>query len=235
MKTLKAIKYNNGYVFVDETDEPYPIGFHLKKNEIIEVKGIGEKSGEVFHEKGFNYKGEVVKIVAQYNLGVYEHQIPHVELDLNFLEKELRLHREQIKKAETKHHQDMILTQCSTISFLKIMYKEEIESKKYTEEDLKRAFDLGKQVGYKLDFDAWSSMKDDFISSLYPPIESIDIETIHVIPQSNGTRADEYITDEISLNPKLNTLEVPVISYKFGKQYVRLMKINYERDTIQKS
>ena len=235
MKTLKAIKYNNGYVFVDETDEPYPIGFHLKKNEIIEVKGIGEKSGEVFHEKGFNYKGEIVKIVAQYNLGVYEHEIPHVELDLNFLEKELRQHREQIKTAETKHHQDMILTQCSNISYLKIMYKEEIESKKYTEEDLKRAFDLGKQVGYKLDFDAWSGMKDDFISSLYPPILSIDIETIHVMPQSNGTRADDYITDEISLNPLLNTLEVPVIAYKFGKQYVRLMKINHERDTIQKS
>ena len=233
MKTLKAIKYKDGYVFVDETDEPYPIGFHLKKNEIIEVKGIGENSGEIFHDKGFNYKGEVVKIVGQYNLKIPN--VYYVELDLNFLEKELRLHREQIKKAEDRHQQDRILQQCDTISFLKVMYQSEMDSKKYTEEDLKKAFNLGKQVGYKLDFDAWSGVKDEFINSLYPPIISIDIETIHVMPQENGTRSDGKITDEISLNPNFNTLEVPAISYKYGKEHLRLININYEDKAIKES
>jgi hypothetical protein len=227
MKTLKAIKYKEGYVFVDETDEPYPIGFHLKKNEIIEVKGIGEKSGEIFHDKGFNYKGEVVKIVGQYNLNIPK--VHYVELDLNFLEKELRLHRDQIKKAEDRHQQDRILQQCDTISFLKVMYKSEMETNKYSLEDLHKAFELGRKIGYG----TWDELRDSFINSLYPPIISIDIETIFVMPQENGERSDGKITDEICLDSKFNTLEVPVISYKYGKEYLRLMNINYENKAIK--
>ncbi len=50
-----------------EIKEDCKWGFHLSKKELIEIKGIGEKSGEIFHDKGFNKKGEIVEIIATIN------------------------------------------------------------------------------------------------------------------------------------------------------------------------
>jgi hypothetical protein len=38
--------------------------WHLKKQEILEVKGVGESSGEIHHEKGWNKPEEVLFIAA---------------------------------------------------------------------------------------------------------------------------------------------------------------------------
>jgi hypothetical protein len=76
---MKPIKFQQGFLFIDETADPYPLGLHLKKKEIIKVEGVGVISGEVFHSKGFNYKGEIVKIVGQYNLNIPN--VPYIDIN----------------------------------------------------------------------------------------------------------------------------------------------------------
>jgi hypothetical protein len=52
----------NFYLLSDE--EAYPYAFHLKKKEILEVQGVGEISGELFHDKGWNHKKDCMKLIA---------------------------------------------------------------------------------------------------------------------------------------------------------------------------
>lgn len=185
MKTLKAIKYEEGYLFVDIDGDPYPLGLHLIKNEVLEVQGVGAKSGEVFHSKGFSYKNEVAKIVGQYNLN-----FPHIYyVDMEFKSPSARI---------------------------------------YTIVDLLDAFEAGTRLAEDATGRQVLDAVDNMVQSVQPKIESIDIETIFVVPQLNGTRSDGKITDEISLNPADNTLEVPIINYKFGKEHLTLININYE-------
>ena len=57
----------DGFDYYVSNEEPFPYAYIKHKNEVIKVKGIGEKSGEVFHDKGFNHAHECRKVVATNN------------------------------------------------------------------------------------------------------------------------------------------------------------------------
>lgn len=63
-KNYDIIALNNHLYMVDKEEEAYPWVYLHKKKEVIKINGVGEKSGELFHEKGFNFKEEGWKIVA---------------------------------------------------------------------------------------------------------------------------------------------------------------------------
>jgi hypothetical protein len=50
------------FITSDE-EEPYPYALHIKKQEVLKIKCIGENSKELFHDKGFNYQYECKKII----------------------------------------------------------------------------------------------------------------------------------------------------------------------------
>jgi hypothetical protein len=53
------------YYVVDKKPKDY---VYIKtKNEILKVRGIGEKSGEVYHKRGFNFAKECQRIIATNN------------------------------------------------------------------------------------------------------------------------------------------------------------------------
>lgn len=64
-------------------DKPFPYAYIKHKNEVIKVKGIAEKSGEVFHDKGFNYPYECRKVIATNNPNIDVPQV--VKFDINCL------------------------------------------------------------------------------------------------------------------------------------------------------
>ena len=58
----KLIHTENYLLVVDNKFSRY--GLHLKKNEILNITGVGEKSKEIHHNKGWNKDGEVLFIQA---------------------------------------------------------------------------------------------------------------------------------------------------------------------------
>lgn len=64
MKIL--VKINNEFYLVDESP-PEQYIYHKRKKEILKVNGVGEISGEVFHEKGFSFKNECLNVLKTTN------------------------------------------------------------------------------------------------------------------------------------------------------------------------
>lgn len=64
MKEL--VKVGKDFYLVDET-EPSEYTYHKRKHEILKVNGVGEVSGEVFHEKGFSFKEECLNVLRTTN------------------------------------------------------------------------------------------------------------------------------------------------------------------------
>ena len=58
MEKLKLIKIKDSYYLT--TENQTNLCYHLDNKEILEVKGVGEKSGEVHHNKGWNHSSEVL-------------------------------------------------------------------------------------------------------------------------------------------------------------------------------
>jgi len=54
----------NKHIYITSDEEiKYGYAFHLKTQEVLKVKGVGEKSNEIFHSKGFSYSAECKKII----------------------------------------------------------------------------------------------------------------------------------------------------------------------------
>lgn len=64
IKTL--VKVKNDFYLVDNS-EPNEYIYHRRKREILKVDGVGEISGEVFHSKGFSFKGECMNVLKTTN------------------------------------------------------------------------------------------------------------------------------------------------------------------------
>lgn len=56
----KLIRIDDNYYIT--TSEQTNLCYHLKNKEVLKVRGVGEKSGEVHHNKGWNKAKEVVFI-----------------------------------------------------------------------------------------------------------------------------------------------------------------------------
>jgi hypothetical protein len=61
MENIHKINENIYITSDEEIKEDY--AFHLKTQEVLKVKGVGEKSKEIFHSKGFSYPKECKKII----------------------------------------------------------------------------------------------------------------------------------------------------------------------------
>ena len=69
-KETYAEKVNlNGFDYYVNNTEPESYVYIKHKNKILKADGIGELSGEVFHEKGFNLKEECQAVIATNNPG----------------------------------------------------------------------------------------------------------------------------------------------------------------------
>ena len=55
-------EYQNMYITYDE-EIKNGYAFHLKTQEVLKVKGVGEKSKEIFHSKGFSFPKDCRKII----------------------------------------------------------------------------------------------------------------------------------------------------------------------------
>jgi hypothetical protein len=62
----KLVKVKNDFYLIDDT-EPTKYTFHKRKFEILKVDGVGEISGEVFHEKGFSFKEDCANVLKTTN------------------------------------------------------------------------------------------------------------------------------------------------------------------------
>jgi hypothetical protein len=62
----KLIKKENNYYLT--TEKQTSLCYHLGYKELLEVKGVGEKSGEVHHNKGWNKPDEVMFIDTEAKL-----------------------------------------------------------------------------------------------------------------------------------------------------------------------
>ena len=59
------MKYKIGkHYYLLSNEEAYPYAFHLKKKEILKINGVGEISGELYHDKGWNHKKDCMRIIA---------------------------------------------------------------------------------------------------------------------------------------------------------------------------
>lgn len=68
-KQLKLTKMEATLIMLDKPilvseETPYPIAYHIKKKEILIIKGVGEQSLELFHSKGYNYPKECNNVIA---------------------------------------------------------------------------------------------------------------------------------------------------------------------------
>ena len=50
-------------LFITSDETAYPYALHLKNQEVLKIKGVGENSGELYHDKGFSYPEEYKKII----------------------------------------------------------------------------------------------------------------------------------------------------------------------------
>lgn len=79
---LTAYTAINIYITSDET--AYPYALHLKKQEVLKIKGVGENSGELYHDKGFSYPYECQKIILTTDQDLIEDGVQAI--DDEFLE-----------------------------------------------------------------------------------------------------------------------------------------------------
>lgn len=60
-KTINVLTQNIYITSNEEIKDGYVL--HLKTQEVLKVKGVGEKSKEIFHSKGFSYSSDCKKII----------------------------------------------------------------------------------------------------------------------------------------------------------------------------
>ena len=60
----------DGFQYYVSDGEPFAFAYIKHKNEVIKVNRIGETSGAVYHDKGFNYSHECQKVVATNNSNI---------------------------------------------------------------------------------------------------------------------------------------------------------------------
>jgi len=60
----------DGFCYYVSEGEPFAYAYIKHKNEVIKVNRIGETSGAVYHDKGFNYPHECQKVVATNNSNI---------------------------------------------------------------------------------------------------------------------------------------------------------------------
>ncbi len=76
-----TLKKHDGHFYLLSNDTAYPVAYHLLKNEVIRINYYGEKSGELYHKKGFNYKRECMKLIASTEKieGIHSLDIKNIE------------------------------------------------------------------------------------------------------------------------------------------------------------
>lgn len=79
----KLIKQGGDYYIT--THNETNLCYHLKNKELLEVAGVGEKSGEVHHNKGWNKNNEVVFIDTEHKLSLENCQAIERGYDLDEL------------------------------------------------------------------------------------------------------------------------------------------------------
>ncbi len=118
--------------------------WHVKKQEILEVKGVGESSGEIHHEKGWNKPGEVLFIAAHRPLN----DIPTLEgvpllPDWNVSDEELLVPFPN--STQTRRLRDGSEIKTWMLGWEE-GFKEAKETYEYTLSDLRRAFTTGRDL-----------------------------------------------------------------------------------------
>lgn len=65
-------------------------------------------------------------------------------------------------------------------------------------------------------------------------ITKVYVKYMNVVPQSNGRRSDGKIIDEISLNPVLNTLQVPILNYSYNiiEPIIKYLKTSWSETEV---
>ena len=142
----KLIKTEKYLLVVSDEFKNNIFGFHLKSQEILLLKGVGEKSSEIHHDKGWNKKGEVLFITAHKPLNG-EDYLDGVDVLPSFSrhqEDDINRFTDEFYKIRTKN--DLVIDSDKEL-FLKVGFKtgylKAKETYKYTEDDVFRMFLFG--------------------------------------------------------------------------------------------
>lgn len=183
---------SNAFILTD-VFENQTYCWHLKKQEILKVKGVGESSGEIHHENGWNKPGEVLFIAAHRPLT----DIPTLEgvpllpvwseteetIELNYY-KELDNRREVARnftgQVAGRHPDEFGHSEIHHMvrGFLE-GYNKAKETYKYTEDDLTAVWNLAFNEGMSLDDEINEPVLfKDVIKSLQQPKRPAYFETV---------------------------------------------------------
>ncbi len=198
MKTLKAIPYQLGYIFVDGSEIKEGDWFYSVKPRTAD-KAFGSNISEWWKTvcEGNESARWFNKIIAQHNLNL--EGIPYVEL-----EEDVEDIIESIVDRETSAELGSPIR--STYKRYCLLGYKSAKARQYTEDDLRKAIDMARsqKSSYAMSTGGFDFEDDEIIQSLQPKIESIEIEMY------NGN------TDE------------PLTYLKDGKIYLKVAKINYQ-------
>ena len=189
---LKAIPYQSGYLFVDDSVDVVKGDLHLYRGE-----------PRVYpHDSGWYDKN---KIIAQYNLNL--EGIPYVELE----EDDVKIISDAIWGEGVENEKR---------EWYELGYNA-AQPKKYTEDDLAKAYEAGESKIEHMHHNSIDYLTfDEFIETLRPKIESIEVETKEI----EYGHVDDY--------SKPHGFKQDTITYqKNGATYLKLEKINYDTNS----
>ncbi len=160
---LKAIPYQSGYIFVDESGSDFKVDDIVYDiiNQLVTSK-IKKEMAVFFNQ--VKERNQYFKIIAQHTLNL--EGIPYVELEENEA-------RRYVASILGEHNLDN-----STGKMMIECYKS-AQPKKYTEEQVRDAIEMAqeqKSVRYSPNEYEFKYTPDQIIQSLQPKIESIEVE-----------------------------------------------------------
>ncbi len=207
---LKAIPYQQGTLFVDEQAEI------SNKHTTDGVKVYSPKA--ILDSDAVHLKTKIKTIIAQHNLNL--DGIPYVELEED---NEQKLIKTAMNKwvgnlSKIGLSPEAIDKITEEYSFYYLSGYKAAQSKKYTEEQVKKAIELAKVMedidvqGLTLTVHKFDS--DQIIQSLQPKIESVEVDYKLSVLSDDGT----YIP---------NGCKIPITYQKDGETYLKVTKINY--------
>ena len=192
---LTPISYNGGTIWVDKEAKILVGDWYVAGI----TNGIDEPEIVVWNRKGGDEVGGDKVIGQSTNLSIPN--IPYVEIE------------EDVEKLAWEWCDDH-----REVGAFKAGYRV-ASAKKYTEEDLENAFNLGLAWDGE---DTETNTFNSFIQSLQPKIESIEVEMIWV------NHRDEEHDEGGTLPGTIESYKIPVTYQKDGKTFLKVKKINYE-------
>lgn len=205
---LKAVQYQNGYLFVDEKATECRFYLHCSIGGNHQVYDI-ENGGILDDFKRGQPIGWCIKIVAQ-SPELSIEGVPYVELEEEYLCK--------LNTALTywKTFSGEKQTGIAYGIGLAIEFYKAAQAKKYTEEDLRKALEKAKVWKYHGN----ETTVDEIIQSIRPKIESIELETktvewsMNINPTLVGTQVPVSYTMQTTEGKVFNYYSVKEIIYK---------------------